>query len=159
MKTIKPKTTYEALDGRKFTDPIAAKLYEELEAAKRRYESARFELGKLLAESFKTADGLPFKLGLWPNYYWIAPGWFSMPNLLTVSFWGTNWGWEENDNATTLVLISNMDDQGKHLDHSRQFPIDELYSDETRAKRALIAAQEKWLAERAAEVAEQKTKL
>jgi hypothetical protein len=153
MKTIKAKTTYRTDDGREFTDQKQAERHDRLVKAKREYESAKRTLGKLMAESCLTADGQPFKIGLWPDYYWITPGYFSMPSLLKVSFWGTNWDWEESsDEATTVVLLSDLSDSGQQLGHIRRFPINELYANKDRAQAALIEAQRKWLREMVAEV-------
>lgn len=154
MKTVKSKTTYHAKDGREFTDQTAALHYEELLDAKEAYEEAKRNFGKLLAETCNTADGEPFRVGLFSDYWYVTHGYFAMPNLLKVDFWGRNWTLEENrqDEATTVVLIGNLADDGSKMDRGRAFRIDELYAKESNAKAALLVAQRSWLEEKLREV-------
>jgi len=158
MRTIKEKTTFKTEDGREFESEKAAKKHEALVVAKRDFEEAKATLGRILAENFATADGYKFEIGL-RDYYWITPGYFTVPRLLKVDFWGTNWNWEEAPKeSTTLVLLSYRDDAGEVMDKSygRRISIDELYAYKDEAEKALLVRQREWLEERLAEVKEGK---
>jgi hypothetical protein len=160
MKKVESKTKYKAEDGREFTDPKACERYEKLAAARREYRSACQEFSKVAAEFCKTADGVTFRFDFWHGYYFITPGHYSLPGLRRIDFsWAHHWTLDAippDDNGTDVVLVDISDN--KHT-YGERFPIRELYYEEAKAKVALIAAQEKWLAERAAEVAEDKANL
>lgn len=161
MKTIKSETKFEANDGRKFTDPKAAERYEAVLEAKRAYQAACQALTEAAAECCLTADGKSFRFDVWRGYWSITPGWFAMPQLRRIDFsWVSHWCLKEippDNDGTTVVLV----DLGKNDERTRgqEFPVNELYLDEHAARVALIARQEAWLAEQAAEVGKSKAKL
>jgi len=147
MKTKKSKTTYE-VHGREFQDQAAAERFEILLNAKEIFEDARKNLGRLLAESFTTADGEPFRFQHWFYYHVFTPH-NAMPRLFEVSF--TYWGWDfeafyEGD-QTDLVLYTAKDPWGNDCDRRHGYPIRELYADKKKAEAALRVAQREWLEE------------
>ncbi|MFA7254108.1 MAG: hypothetical protein WC107_06175 [Patescibacteria group bacterium] len=154
MKKIVGKTEYRTRDGRSFETERAAAQHEELIDLRDGYELAKQALGRKLAETFKTADGQPFSVGLWTEYYWITPGHFSLPALLSVDFWGRNWTWEENGEGDTLVLISHLNDRGEDISdrQGRRFPINELFANRAKAKAELANRQRAWLQEKLTEL-------
>jgi hypothetical protein len=154
MRVKKERTTYRTDDGRTFVDKAKAEEHEALDALRRAYEEAKYAFGKAMAERFQTADGEPFKIGLWHDYYFITPGYFSLPVLVKVDFWGRNWDWREgSDESDSLVLVDCKDDRGQTMDHHRDFRIDELYWHEQKAKAALKKRQLEWLEEKKKEIA------
>ena len=147
MKTIKSKTKYQTTDGRTFTDATAAAFWEKLSTAKKAYADAKEELGKLLAGSFKTADGEEFRVGGAGNYYYVFEPCNAMPTILEVQFWWNHWDFDaERDNDTRMVLYAFQDGWG----HARikdpvEYPIDELYADRREAEKALIEAKRRFV--------------
>jgi hypothetical protein len=153
MKIIKSKTKYCAEDGTEFSSKELAKGHEKFVEAKHAYDYARNTLGKMLAKSCITADGKEFRIDLWHEYFWITPGYFSMPSILTVEFWGNNWDWRYvNESQKEIVLISRKDDFGKIIDNSREFKIEELYFDKNAVHAAIKDVQRKWLNEKLKEL-------
>ena len=155
MKTKVKKTTYEA-HGREFTDQAKAEHFEKLVAAKEAFEDARNNLGRVLAESFMTADGQPFSFQHW-TYYYILQAYDRLPRLFPVDFiyWGWNFDAYQYGDDTDLVLFSAKDPQGNECDRSHGYRISELYADRVAAAAALKIAQRKWLDQQLADLNEQ----
>ncbi len=154
MRTNVKETTYSTGDGQEFTNPAAAKKHEELCEARKAYENSKRELGILLAERCRTADGRLFDFGIWSKYYWITPGHFTVPDLIEIDFWVSNFDWRENreDESDTIVLIDYKNDVGGRTEHPRDFPINELFMDKSKAAAALRIAQLGWLEEKRREI-------
>jgi hypothetical protein len=68
---IETKVSYTTFDGQEFTDKVSAKDHEELIQAKSDYESSKVFFAKLLWQTQKTKDGLPFKLGVFKDYFYV----------------------------------------------------------------------------------------
>ena len=152
MRTLKKQTTYETEDGSEFESKEAAERHETLCQVRQAYDDAKLAYGMLLAERCKTADGEPFQLGMWHDYYYITPGYFSWPKLLKVDFWGRNWTWEQRDEDDQLVIISDKNDVGGKMDQTREFRIEELFADKGKAEAALKVRRECWLDEKRREL-------
>ena len=147
MKTVKSKTTYE-VHGREFSSAAKAAEFEKLVAAKQAFEDARNALGKLLAESFTTADGEAFRFARW-TYYHIFTPYNSVPRLFEVSFLYWSWNFEsfEHGDETDLVLFTSHDPWGNKCDREHGYPIRELYASREKAEAALRLAKRDWLVE------------
>jgi len=72
IKKIEKKETFRTSDGDEFDDEASAEKHETLISAKAAYESARDRYARILWETQITADGQPFKFGLWRNYYFVS---------------------------------------------------------------------------------------
>jgi hypothetical protein len=145
MKTVKSKTLYEVF-GHAFTDKTKAEAAEQLLNAKRAYEDARGRYGKLLAETFKTADGRSFK---WcEHYWWITSPCNALP--LKIRVWcypgSTAVDLEDHKENVSLSVYCDTDHYGndRKMDPVK-VPIDELYSDDAKVDAALYKAQVEWL--------------
>jgi len=158
MKTAKSKTKYE-VHGREFEDPAKAKAFELLLTAKEAYEDARKQLGRVLAESFVTADGHPFRFQHWTYYYIFRPC-GSLPRLVEVSFlyWSRNFEAYQYGEETDLVLYTSHDPWGNERENKIGYPIRELYAHRDKAEEALQIARRLWLREELAELDQQASK-
>jgi hypothetical protein len=87
------------------------------------------------------------------DYFYIRNGWYGMPELQRVHFYRRNCNIDQEDEA----VIWQQDTSGERKWQS--YKVSELYADERKAKVALVVAQEKWLIERTAEVAEFRAKV
>lgn len=143
IRQIEPK--WKTMDGREFSSEKDAQKHQAVLGAQEVYRDAVRMLGKVLAESMTTADGCAFDWSNW-NYYYITPGYWSLPGISVVKFYVWNVDFEERDG--TLVIV---DHEGK--DGPRRYAINDLYADRTAANRALVTRREAWLAEKTAEVA------
>lgn len=154
VKKIETKTEYRAADGRTFSDEASAAKHEELVELRNNFKCARDDLGKAFAATHKTADGHSFQFGIWGDYYWITPGFFSLPSLQSVSFWGNNWDWRSSDDETgdDFVLISYVENKYGRGGESRDFKIQDLYRDKKNAEAALNVVQIEWLEARKKEI-------
>lgn len=147
MKTVKSKTVFQ-VHGHEFTDKARAEEAEKLLDAKREYEESRERYGRLLAETFETADGQAFK---WcEHYWWITSPCNALPRKLRVWCYPSNTSVNLDDYKDYVSLKVECDQD--HWGNNRksdpvQIPIDELYRDEAKANDALYAAQISWLDE------------
>lgn len=158
MKKITTKTKFETEDGRKFTDQKAAETHEQIQAAATAYEQAREAFGRVLAESQRTADGFPFEFGL-SDYYYIAL-WGGLPTIRRVDFWYRNWSFDyDRENEPAKFCLLHFEGDGGRCGNGQPFRIGDLYRHRANAERALVEAQEKWLAEETERVAEARAKL
>lgn len=147
VKTV--PTKFETSDGKEFDTKEEAERHDELILARKAYKDARHTLGVILARSQKTADGVPFDFSLLRDYYYISDGWASLPALRRVSFYIWNFEFDERD----VFEIKQWDERGKGEQMMITYKINELYYSEREAKKALLDAQEAWLAEEAQKVA------
>lgn len=131
---------YKTSDGREFGNETDAQRHELLIAAKRKYEDARHEYARALAESQRTADGQPFNLSGMHDYYYITDGYFSMPEIVRVDFWYWNCDINEADETVIVVLDSQKATR-------REYRISSLYYWKGNARKALLIAQEGRLAQ------------
>ena len=149
MAVTKAPEQFKTSDGQKFDTIEEAERHEVLITAREQYNQGRRAFNRALAMTQKTADGELFDFGIFRDYYYITPGWSGCPALQAVNFLGWNYEVEDNDD----VKIS------KERDSDRQrisYPIKDLYRHKRKAEIALVAAQEAWLAEQAAEIAANK---
>jgi hypothetical protein len=150
MGVTKRPETYSTSDGKEFTDANEAARHEAAVQAVQEFGEARKRLGRLLAGSQRTADGQAFEMGIWRDYYHLAPGYFDMPALVPVNFsYQTEFGLDESG-AVTLIKTEH-DRSGARRDTS--YRVSDLYFRREAAEEALLAAQEAWLAERVEDVA------
>jgi hypothetical protein len=146
---------FKASDGKEFGAKEDAERHDAVVVAAREFGEAKHRLGRVLAEREKTADGKPFEFPMLRDLYYVTPGWSGMPTLNRVSFYV--WSCEfEIDEHLELVTIRQRKQVGRMSDGERveSYRIADLYATEKAANVALLAAQEKWLEARAAEVQE-----
>jgi hypothetical protein len=138
MSIKKVPQKFETSDGQEFDNEKDALLHQKMIDTRNNYKTALREFCSLLAETQKTADGEPFKLGL-RSYYVIRHNWPGLPVIQRVDF-GVRF-WQEysldEDNRVTLIV----------RDYERQreqneYRTEELYLSEKAAKKALLAAQD-----------------
>ena len=151
MKTIKTRTIHKTDDGKEFTDAKAAQRHEALTQAQHRYESARRDFGKLLAETFFTADGHPFTFEHW-SYWFLHLPCGQLPRLIQVNFGCRNWDvdfdeWKEGD----MLKIISTHPFGEKNGNFR-YPINELFRDRSAAEAACKQARREWLTQQIAEL-------
>ena len=142
-------TQYQTSDGRAFSDKARAERHERLIVAERAYEDARREFARALWETQLTADGQPFTINV-RTYYYITPGYFSMPTLREINFYAGIWSMEM-DERDRLLIIYKPDGTKETAEH---YSIDKLYLSRTHAQIELADQLEAWLKEKQDEVAE-----
>lgn len=145
---IKQEIKFKSSDGKAFDNEAEASKHDALILARDEYKTALHKLNNIVAETTRTADGQLFEFGLWETYYYVTPGFFSMPALAEVPYLGWNWDLNEYDDAVEIVVRQGNDNK------QREFKINDLYRDKRKALRALVDAQMEWLREREAQVAE-----
>ncbi len=84
VKTVESEKAYAANDGTEFDRKADAEQYEKLHSAREEYANARKHYARMLAESFKTADGRPFDFSVW-HYCRVSPWLDLMPCVEEVS--------------------------------------------------------------------------
>lgn len=136
----KTEVKFRTTDGSEFDTEKEAEKHEELYQANEAYDTARRRLGKLLAETQKTADGKAFEFGIYRDYYFVTPGYWSWPALQQIPYLGWSWQW---DNSGDKFTIFTDHPDGKRL----RFEIGNLYADKRLAEKALLEAREKRIAE------------
>lgn len=144
--------TYTTSDGHEFTKKTEAEAHEALVAAKEKYESTRRTYGLRLAEAQRTADGFLFDFSR-RVYYRVACHSWGFPVMAEVSFSGWNCAFDLEGEQFRII------DQTGRDARPRPYDISSLYAQQVNAERALLEAQEKWLAKKQAEVAEARAKL
>jgi hypothetical protein len=151
--TIKQETKFKTTDGREFVNEKEAKKHDELIVAREQYETALRKMNRLIAETTRTADGHLFELGLWASYYYVTPGFFSMPQLAEVSYLGWNWDLNEHNDSVEIITREGNDNR------QREYKIKDLYREKSKALTALVEAQKAWLAERQSQIDETAAKV
>lgn len=131
---------YQTSDGKKYSSLKQTERHEAKIAAKSKYEDARREYARTLSESQLTADRYLFDMSVLDEYYYVTPGWFSMPDIRKVSFY--YWNCDLNDQDET-VIVDRDNGKGTRTDYK----ISELYWRRENAEKALIVAWEKKLIE------------
>lgn len=149
MEIEQTQPKFKTSDGREFDTKKAAERHAALLSAQNAYRDAKQAFVRLVAESQLTADGCEFHFGGFATYYWIRPGLSGLPSLQTVYVSPWDCTIDERDNA---CLIERRDEKGG-LFREHRWDVKELYRHQRNAERALLLAQEEWLAERAEEVA------
>lgn len=152
MAVQKKEAVYTAQDGREFESLEAATRHDKLVEARNSLDRAQHAFGRALAETTKTADGQQFEFGLWRRYYRIVPGWNRMPAVESLDAFYGHPGFEFDDRGEMELVEPRY-----NSDHPRRVRICDLYADRDVAMKALLEAQEEWLAERRAEVEETRT--
>lgn len=147
------KTTpvqYES-NGRKFKTETEAKRFDAICTAREELECAQRKFQRVLAESAKTADGEPFRFGVFCDYWHVFKPWNTMPRLEKFCYMCLSWSVKEDGETIQIREDENADP------HKRRYiDIAELYASETVGRKALIVAQEEWLEERMEDIAKAK---
>lgn len=140
---------YVTSDGVKFSDQARAERHERLIVAQKAHEDALRNFSRALWETQLTADGQPFTVSS-RTYYFITPGYFAMPTLREINFYGGLWSMEidERDHLTIIYKADGLKERGE------RFRIDDLYLSRTRAQLELADRLEVWLKEKQEEVAD-----
>ena len=145
---IKQEIKFKSSDGKQFDNEAEATKHDALILAREEYKTALRKLNSLIAETTRTADGRLFEFGIWGTYYYVTPGFFSMPALAEVPYLGWNWDLNEYNDSVEIVLREGNDNRLNH------FKINDLYRDKRKALAALVDAQREWLREREAQITE-----
>ena len=140
----KSKQTFETADGREFNTAEEAEQHEQLYAAEQAFESARRDLGELLAKREKTADGHPIDFGKRRDFYAIFNKFFD-PRLVRISIWWVNWDWNIED---CRLRIHYRPNQHSKEDHTYSFYPEDLYVEEAKAVEALLTVTDERIQER-----------
>lgn len=136
--------------GREFATVEEAHRFDRLWLARENLETAQRAFQRSLGESAKTADGQLFDFDGYHCYWHVFKPFGSIPRIEQFTY--TCWSWSvKEDGETVQIKVESSD--GKESWQTRYIDIAELYSSEAAATAMLIAAQEEWLKERAAEIA------
>jgi hypothetical protein len=146
--------TFRASDGREFSSKRDAERYEMLLQAKRVHDNAKAVLCRALAETQKTADGVPFEFGVFKDYYYIME-WDGFPHLRQVDFVCMHGADDFVLHADGTISLVDTRAEGRRREHR----ISELYCARQAALKALIDVREKRLAELAADTKKMKAEL
>lgn len=153
IQEVAPK--FKTSDGAVFASYSEAERHEELVQARRAYEDAIHELGKALGRTARTADGELFDFRFWGEYWRIWPeAWGSGRPALQQVDW--MWGHPGFDFEARNGEVTIRDRTHSGNDRPRVVTISQLYAHYPSAQRALLAAQEEWLARQTEEI--QKTR-
>lgn len=139
-KRTKPK--FETEDGREFDTREAAERHERVAAATEKYNDARREFGRALAETQKTADGKRFSFDQ-SCYWYVTDGIFNIPTIVEVRYLGSNLEFDDSDEFTIIDKLYQSDG---HVSRN-EYKISKLYATEAAAKKAYVDAIEKWATE------------
>jgi hypothetical protein len=148
MTKIKSQTTYRTSDDCDFSDQKEAEAHEKIVVARREFERADQALAVLLAESCRTADGHPFRFGIWKTYYYVHKTGPSYPELASVEFWGRNWDHASGYEGDKFVIWSFRAPVTDKFHSGIPYAINDLYLIESNARDALRAARRQWLDDR-----------
>lgn len=152
MAVSETEPKFKTSDGREFTNKKDAERHEALVEASRAYENARRFFGKALAETQRTADDKPFDFSMLTDYWFVWEGWGD-PRLAKVDFYIWNCSF---DLEREQFEIHQVDPHTKAM---RGYRVSELYRYRENAERALVAAQERWIADKIEALAALKVKL
>lgn len=150
---VKQEVKFKSSDGRAFNNEAEAKKHDALILARQEYKAALRKLNQCVAETTRTADGHLFEFGLWKTYYYVTPGFFSMPALAEVPYLGWNWELNEYNDSVEIILREGNDNR------VREFKINDLYLEKRKALTALVDAQKAWLKERGERITETANKV
>ena len=151
-------TTYCTTDGAKFTDPQAAERHEAIVTAMHAYQAARRNFGDMLAESFRTADGVPFEFGIFRDYYYVTPGWDGVPMIHTVNFNCGNWEYQLDEYHETGRFSLATIDRGDN-NRRTEYKIADIYRHKANAERALVETMRAWVKGKQDDLAELEAKV
>ena len=108
------------------------------------YQAARRNFGDLLAESFRTADGVPFAFGIFRDYYYVAPGWGEEPCIRAVGFICGSWEYDlDKYHETGHFRLVTTD--AANNNRRTEYDIADLYYHKGNAERALVVAMRDWM--------------
>lgn len=150
MAVTKAPVKFQTEDGRKFDTEEEAKRHEKLATARDAFWAARKTLGRLLAETQRTADGEAFTFDF-HTYYFVTESWSGMPDVREISFCRYDFDFDDTDVFRVIVC----DNDAKH----REYRITDLYANRSTADRALLVAQQKRLEELGKLVAETRARV
>jgi hypothetical protein len=141
---------YKTSDGMEHETEAAAVAHQAVLDANEGLKDALKTFNAALAATLVTADGEPFRISVWHDYYFLTMGLWSPPQMQKVSFSPGDWRLrrQARDNAVEVGTKGETDEV------IRWFAPSSLYYHERNAERAWVAAQEKWVAEKALELAE-----
>jgi hypothetical protein len=148
MGVKKSPQTFQTSDGFEYDTEEEAERHEAVATAKQNYEGARDAFCRVLAESQKTADGVPFEFGVFRDYWFILE-WDGFPRLHKVCFLCMRNDNFELNEGSEISLV--QEENGRR----RTFKISDLYWNHKAAGRALLKVQ----AERLKEFGESMEKL
>lgn len=151
IKTVPVK--FKASDGMEFESAVEAERHDGLVLAREAYVEACRLLNRRLAETQRTADGQMFDFGLSRDYWYLAPGWQTMPRMYAISFSGWSCSVEVRSDGG-VAIISEDETRSRTA-----YRIVDLYRNKRKAEEALVAAKEEWLAVRSQEVAEYRAEI
>lgn len=146
---MKTETTYKTQDGREYTNEKDALKHERLNELEEKYDNAKTNYAKALWETQNTADGKPFDLGVWKNYYYVSPGYFGKPTLREIHFYVWSMHLDEDD-----ILNIRYHEDTTNGRQWTNYKISDLYSSKLQAEYALVDALREWLQERTEEINE-----
>lgn len=146
---MKTETTYKTQDGREYANEKDALKHERLKELREKYDNAKHVYAKALWETQVTADGKPFDLAVWRNYYYVSPGYFGKPNLKEIHFY--TWSMELDEDDILCIRYHEDTTNGRQW---TSYKINELYSSRVLAEYALVDALLEWLRERTEEITE-----
>lgn len=149
---VQQSKVFTTKDGREFSSREAAEAHEAISTAYLAYERARMILGDLLAKLERTADGQPFRFGVFHDYFYINPAWGGRPHLETVNYCGRNWEYNLEEYSETGEIKLLQTNNGRES----AYRVSELYVSKAKAEAALIPLLEEWLEKQRVEIAQMK---
>ena len=140
---------FVASDGKEFASQKEAEAHQELIESASKFDAARRRFYVAVAESQKTADGVPFDLNRWQDYYVLCRHGYCGPGLRRIMF-GYTTRIELSGDANDQVQLIVMEDanQGK----TASFFISDLYFEKEAAHAALAQAIREHIAEKQEEL-------
>ena len=138
---------YQTSDGQVFEDQAKASRHQELIDLKNELEIVQERLKLVLGKNFQTADGYPFELHAFGEYYVVHNSYYGMSSISRVDFWVRDI--EIDDDGTIYVFES----RGDHSVMVR-YRMSQIYKREKYAQLALLDAMERSLARFDEEVTE-----
>lgn len=138
---------YETSDGQEFKNKMMAERHEEMVEVKHEYDTARRAYAKALAATQITADGRPFDLKSYHDYYFVTLGLEILPAVRWVSF--SYWNIELDDQDTGF-LVQHEERRGGR--QRIRYEIGKLYYFEKNAKKACLEAMWERLSQLTADV-------
>lgn len=149
MSVSQKPATWKTSDGAEFDNEADATRHEAVVEAIRNYEDAAKQLGIVLAERTKTADGYPFDFSHW-QYWAVFPyhGCGPIMRRVNVSRWDHISIGDNYDNDVQIAEQIGDRPREQYMYHY----IKDLYVTEKAAKKALAEAIKKHIATKREEI-------
>lgn len=138
MAVTETPVLYRSSDGMKFDNQADAEKHDKFVTAREEYERAQLVYGRLIVESTKTIDGVPFKNDSWHDFYALRRPFDRAPYLEKIDFSQHNYYVDECDQAHIKRWIGHND--------PREWRVEELYHHKKNADAALVTAVEEYIA-------------